>query len=254
MDTALDMLGGGGELIVQVVASVAGAEARRCGTSSRRRAGKALEALTRFGTALRDEIEPSADPLSFAIGEEQFGRRLHHEHALEAGAPELVPLRPPPPGRDRERAGVPRGGARVDREWRELVESLRNDAPEVDVLRRSYQQELVRARQFVTDEDLVSVPGRPVEVVPTPSFLVSLVPFAAYEPPPIFLRDQRGRFYVTRPDPSLPPDRLRAAAPGPLPPRHPGDGGARGVSRPSPPAGHRPRSCSRRCGAISGRR
>ena len=36
--------------------------------------------------------------------------------------------------------------------------------------------------------------------------MTSLVPFAAYEPPPIFLGAQRGRFYVTPPDPSLPPD------------------------------------------------
>jgi len=50
------------------------------------------------------------------------------------------------------------------------------------------------------------VPAAPVEVVPTPSFLASLVPFAAYEPPPIYLGSQRGRFYVTRPDPSLPPE------------------------------------------------
>ena len=52
-------------------------------------AGEALEALKRFGAALRDEIEPAADPHAFAIGEEQFSRRLHHEHALVSGAPEL---------------------------------------------------------------------------------------------------------------------------------------------------------------------
>ena len=43
-------------------------------------------------------------------------------------------------------------------------------------------------------------------MVPTPEFLASLVPFAAYEPPPIFLGERHGRFYVTRPDPSLSPD------------------------------------------------
>jgi uncharacterized protein (DUF885 family) len=38
--------------------------------------------------------------------------------------------------------------------------------------------------------------------------MLALVPFAAYEPPPIFLAHQTGRFYVTSPDPSLPPDAL----------------------------------------------
>ena len=62
---------------------------RRFATELQAAAEQALEALKRFGTALRDEIEPSHDPLAFAIGEEQFSRRLHHEHALVAGAPEL---------------------------------------------------------------------------------------------------------------------------------------------------------------------
>ena len=52
-------------------------------------AGAALEALKRCGVALRGEIEPNPDPHAFAIGEEQFARRLHFEHAVVSGAPEL---------------------------------------------------------------------------------------------------------------------------------------------------------------------
>ena len=55
-----------------------------------------------------------------------------------------------------------------------------------------YRQELERARAFLVERDLVAVPTAPVDVVATPSFLASLVPFAAYEPPPIFLGAQRG--------------------------------------------------------------
>src|SRR6185437_10048679 len=88
VDSALAMLGGGGELIVQLAATL-GAEAPGLADDLRAAAGAALEGLKRFGTALRDEIEPDADPHAFAIGEEQFARRLHFEHAVEAGAPEL---------------------------------------------------------------------------------------------------------------------------------------------------------------------
>jgi uncharacterized protein (DUF885 family) len=45
-----------------------------------------------------------------------------------------------------------------------------------------------------------------VKVVPTPAFLAAIVPFAAYEPPPIYLPERSGRFYVTQPDGKLPPD------------------------------------------------
>jgi uncharacterized protein (DUF885 family) len=42
--------------------------------------------------------------------------------------------------------------------------------------------------------------------VPTPSFLAPVIPFAAYEPPPIYLAGQHARFYVTVPNASLPPE------------------------------------------------
>ena len=168
-------------------------------------AGKALEALKRFGTALRDEIEPASDPHAFAVGEDQFSRRLHHEHALTAGAPELwrYGLHLQEETEAELAALAERMGARP---WRELVEELRGDAPDLDALLPVYRAELDRAHAFVAERELVSIPHDPVDVVPTPAFLVALVPFAAYEPPPIFLSEQTGRFYVTQPDASAPPE------------------------------------------------
>jgi uncharacterized protein (DUF885 family) len=209
VDTARTMLGGGGELIVQLAATL-GAEAPGLQTELQAAAGQALEALKRFGTALRDEIEPAEDPQSFAVGEEQFSRRLHHEHALEAGAPELwrygLHLQ------EETEAELAAAAGRINgRPWRQLVEELKNDAPPPEAVLGAYRAELDRAHDFVTSRDLVSMPSDPVEVVATPAFLASLVPFAAYEPPPIFLGEQTGRFYVTRPDPSSSGEAMRRA-------------------------------------------
>lgn len=204
VDSALAMLGGGGELVVQLAATL-GADTPGLQDELRGAAGTALESLKRFGTALRDEIEPSADPQAFAIGEEQFARRLQFEHAVVAGAPELwrYGLHLQEETTERLAALAAELGPRP---WRELVDELRNDAPAAAELLAVYQQELGRAHAFVVERNLVAVPAAPVEVVATPSFLASLVPFAAYEPPPIYLGAQWGRFYVTPPDPSLPPD------------------------------------------------
>lgn len=206
VDQALIMLGGGGQLLVQVVAQT-GEKEPEFRDRLQAAGAKALEALTRFGTALRDEIEPSPDPLSFAIGEEQFARRLHNEHALVAGAPELwrygLHLQ------EESEAALAALAAEVgSTPWRELVDTLRTEVPEGDVL-EAYRRELERSRQFLAERGLVSIPVRPVDVIPTPEFLVSLVPFAAYEPPPIFLGQRHGRFYVTRPDPSLPAEQYQ---------------------------------------------
>jgi uncharacterized protein (DUF885 family) len=202
VDSALAMLGGGGELVVQLAMAMAG-EAPELREPLQAATAAALESLKSFGAALRDEVEPHPDPQAFAIGEEQFGRRLHFEHALTSGAPELwrygLHLQEETEARLTElAAGM---GARP---WRELVDDLRGDAPGPDDLLDAYREELARAHRFVLDRDLVTAPTGPVEVVPTPAFLASLVPFAAYEPPPIYLGAQQGRFYVTRPDPTLP--------------------------------------------------
>ena len=204
VDTALSMLGGGGQLIAQVVSVFAGA-APELAADFKASGEGALRALVAFGAALRDEIEPSSNPHAFAIGEEQFSRRLHFEHALNAGSGELwrygLRLQEEVTG---EIVALAR---RLDsRPWRELVDQLRNDTPAPDHLLEAYRRELDRAHDFVLERDLVSVPPAPVEVVPTPAFLAALTPFAAYEPPPIYLPDRTGRFYVTTPDPNLPPE------------------------------------------------
>ena len=107
------------------------------------------------------------------------------------------------PGRGAEPAALARGGGRAP----ERRAADRRDS-------RDYRRELGRARAFVAERDLVAIPDAPVDVVPTPSFLAALVPFAAYEPPPIYLGAPRGRFYVTPPDPSLPARRRRSSGAG----------------------------------------
>jgi len=204
MDTTLSMLGGGGQLIAELVSAFAAAVPEKA-EPLKRTGQAALQALVGFGAAMRDDIEPSPDPLAFAIGEDQFTRRLHHEHALMAGGPELwrygLHLQ------EEVTAEIVALAAGLDaRPWRQVVDALRDDVPPADQLLTVYQEEIDRANNFVLERDLVTLPDAPLEVVPTPAFLASLVPFAAYEPPPLYLSDRTGRFYVTAPDPSLPPE------------------------------------------------
>ena len=202
LDTALSMLGGGGQLIAQAVA-VFSAAAPDMADTLKKVGEAALQALIRFGGALGDEIEPNPDPHAFAIGEDQFNRRLHHEHALMAGPPELYRygLRL----QEEVTEEIVALARRLDpKPWRQLVDDLRKDTPPADRLLAVYQSELNQACNFVLERDLMSVPESHLEVVSTPPFLTTLVPFAAYQPPPIYLPDRTGRFYVTSPDATMP--------------------------------------------------
>lgn len=195
LDTAESMIGGGEVLLGQVAqfCRVAGVELSEVDAA----AAEADVALARFGLALKADIAVSEDPHSFAIGEDQFNRRLHFEYALSGSAPELW------------RYGlhlveeVESSLERTAREinpnatWRAQAERLRAEAPVPANLIEYYRGAMERAREFVLQHDLVNVPAAPLEVVPTPEFIRPLVPFAAYSPPGPYSPVRSGRFYVT---------------------------------------------------------
>ena len=220
VDTALGMLGGGGELLVQMAAAlseVAPELAPEVTTATR----DVLESLTRFGRALTEEIEPDGAPRAFAIGEDQFDHRLHQEHALRATAPEFwrygLHLQEEV---EREVARLARA---IDsgKPWRDVVEKVRDQFPGGDGLLSLYAGEAERARLLIEEKELMALPDAALEILPTPAFMAPLVPFAAYEPPPVLLPGTPGRFFVTEPDRSAPPEarerQLRAHSPAEIP-------------------------------------
>jgi len=167
--------------------------------------GEAENALNRFALALRGEFRAHHDDLSFAIGEDQFNRRLHHEHALRAGAPELY------------RYGLHLADE-VEKEikqlarqlnptasWRTVVERLRaQSAPDGDLV-GPFRETVERSRKFLEARDLVGIPEGRLDVIETPEFLRPLMPFAAYTPPAVFGEEPVGTFYVTSPAPGSAP-------------------------------------------------
>jgi hypothetical protein len=198
-DAALAMLGGGGELVVDVVQRF-GTDTPELRPSLEEAGAGALAALKVFGAALTGRLTPSADPTAFAAGEAQFNRRLHHEHALLASAPELwrygLHLR------DEVEAELEQVARRIDRSrhWRDLVERLRDElAPEEGALLGLYAAEVERARGFLADGALVAPTDAPLEVAATPTYLRALVPIAKYHASPVAESGQPGRLLVSEP-------------------------------------------------------
>ena len=207
VDAALGTLGGGGALIAQATATF-GAAAPPLAEEITASARAALEALAAFGRALGTDIRPSDDLHAFAVGEEQFERRLHHEHALRGGAPEM--WRYGMHLQDEVEAEIVKAAAVIDptRSWRDVVERVRElSAPTGDLL-PLYEREIERARAFVEERGLMRRPDVPLHVMPTPSFMAPLVPFAAYDPPPVETGGP-GRFYVTVPPDDAEPEQRR---------------------------------------------
>ncbi|HWP36252.1 MAG TPA: DUF885 domain-containing protein [Gemmatimonadales bacterium] len=163
------------------------------------------EALADFRRYLDGDLFPNANG-AFAIGEEAFNFRLHYEHALGSTAPELwrygMALTEELDAELRDFARRLNGSSA----WPALVDRLRNEHPPADQLVASYAAEMDRARVFVAERGLAAIPTGPRDVIETPPFLKPLMPYAAYQPPGAMSADRTGWFYVTPPDPSLPPE------------------------------------------------
>lgn len=81
--------------------------------------------------------------------------------------------------------------------WREVVAKIKGHHPTAKDLLPSYRKELARARQFLVDKDVVTLPpGDDCEVIETPPFQRSTVT-AAYDQPPPFDEVTKGFFFVT---------------------------------------------------------
>jgi uncharacterized protein (DUF885 family) len=109
-----------------------------------------------------------------AIGEEQL--RRNHE-GRRAAALEVDP--------DADEATV--------------IERLKSDHPDTfDGALEGYRDAMRRSRAYLIEHGLVTVPDdETIEVIPTPEYLRSVMPFAAYFAPARFDADRRGLYVVT---------------------------------------------------------
>ncbi len=80
-----------------------------------------------------------------------------------------------------------------------VLDRLKSDHPDTfEEALDLYRDAMGRARAHVIEHDLVTVPdGERIEVIATPEFLRSVMPFAAYYAPARFDVDQRGLYVVT---------------------------------------------------------
>ncbi len=195
VETAMGVASGAGELINEVATQLRPAK----DVGFERAVREARDAVKGFSAFLGRDLLDAANG-GYAIGEEAFNFRLHHEHALRAVAPELwrygLHLA------EEVESELNRMAAEIapGTPWPDLVDRLRATHPPAEQLVGAYAREMDRARQFVQERDLVPVPEGPLDVIETPPFLKPLIPYAAYQPPGPFAEDRTGWFYVTPPD------------------------------------------------------
>jgi uncharacterized protein (DUF885 family) len=159
----------------------------------------AAAAYDDFAESLRRlEAEASGE---WAIGEARYSAVLRDKELLGFDAREL---------RERGQAEYDRLAAEMARRARDLrgtddfvavVEELNRDHPPTpEAMREAYQDWTERARAFLIEHDLVTIPdGEHCKVEPSPPFQRPVLAVASYNPPPLLTPDLTGHFFVPYP-------------------------------------------------------
>lgn len=163
----------------------------------------ACRALAGYAAAVRSDVLPRSGR-RYPLGRELFALKLREEHGLPWSPAELAEV-----GR-RAVADAVAALRRLSPSWRADLARIKRRAPDLGDLLRVYRAETRRARRFVIDRGLATVPrGERLDVVATPRFEWDTSPYAALLPPGPFERSRRGTFWVTPVDPAWPAAKRR---------------------------------------------
>ena len=137
----------------------------------------------------------------FAIGEARYTAALRERELLDLDTDALRVV-----GRaqyDEIAAEMAEATERIDgtRDWREMVGRLNLDHPgSPDEMRATYAEWTARARDFLVERDLVTLPDdERCEVDPSPHFQRPILAVASYSMPPAFRETRTGHFFVPYP-------------------------------------------------------
>jgi uncharacterized protein (DUF885 family) len=162
--------------------------------------GIAAGGMEVYADFLESSILPRANG-EYAIGAERYTRLLREKELLQDDASALRER-----GRreyDRLAENLRQSAQTIDRtdDWSRVLEQLNLDHPSTpEAMLQTYSQWTERARQFLVEHDLVTLPqGEACSVEPSPLFQRPVTAVASYNSPPPFSTSMRGHFFVPFP-------------------------------------------------------
>jgi uncharacterized protein (DUF885 family) len=194
VQTGAEVARTGGSLVAEIEQAYASADGVLEAAATAARA-----ALERFAGEL-EALAERAPAAGYAVGEQALNFRLSYQHALRSTAVEALRY-----GRrlveevEAELAATARRLTPGAPSWLDVAHRLRDEHPPAADLVGAYAAAMERARRFVEERGLVSLPPGALEVTGTPAYLRPLIPLAAYLPPGAFSSDRTGRFFVSPP-------------------------------------------------------
>jgi uncharacterized protein (DUF885 family) len=170
---------------------------------------KAAKAFDEFAAYLESNKERASG--DWAIGEELYSALLREKELLPFGAAELRER-----GRE-QHALLSTEANRIANEidgsgdWAKTCDRLNKiHAPTPEAMRDEYDEWTQRARSFLRDTELVTLPpGEKCTVEPSPPFQRPVLAVASYQRPPAFRDTLHGHFFVPYPPDGTSPEEVQ---------------------------------------------
>jgi hypothetical protein len=203
--TALGMLRGTSEFIEDTV-SYFSSKVPEAAAELEANSAACVKAIRESAAYMEDELLPRSSG-DFAIGREAFDTKLSVEHMLDTDTRALEKMGRELLGKTIIEMEALSASLYPRENWKDVIERLKENHPSAGGLRTAYEEHMKRARDFVVEKNLVSIPpGEELRVIDTPLFYRSIIPYAAYLNPGPFDEKQEGLFFVTPVDASATED------------------------------------------------
>ena len=157
----------------------------------------AVGALDAYTAWMRDTLAPSAKG-SWQEGEANYDWRLGHSKLLGTTAPQLIEFGHRVFSETERSLDSLARTIDPNRSWRQLADSSKGLHPHPDSILAAYSAQNTRARQFIIERRLFTVPqGERLDMVLTPPHLRQTYAYGGYSSAAPFEKEQVGRFFVT---------------------------------------------------------
>lgn len=165
----------------------------------------AAAALEAFGTYLSGLSAEAAG--EYAVGRDRFDRLLQNYHMLDMDADDLHQFGREWIDRYEQEMAEVASDIDPDSDWVTVLESIKDDHPSADDLRKAYEEETELAREHCLEHDLITFPeGETVDIEWMPAYMRSWYRIAKPWLTPPFADGLHGKWYITPVDPDASPE------------------------------------------------
>ncbi len=156
----------------------------------------ARAALDGYGAWLADTLSSATD--DWALGRERYDRMVALRGFGDLDADAILEIGQEQLRRSLEARREVARELHPDADVATAIARLKADHPATfEQALLAYRDAMDRARAYLVAHEIVTVPEEPIDVVSTPEYLRSVMPFAAYFSPARFDPDRRGIYVVT---------------------------------------------------------